>query len=180
MWSSEFWPDVAIYRNSNSVKTPPAITAAEADSDIEVARRLFRDYAASLPFDLGFQNFVAELAGLPAPYAPPSGCLLLGRDDGNEAIGIVGLKPLALGIAEIKRLYVGPEARGRGLGKALLDRAVEEARVRRYERVRVDSHRASMGPAIALYRQLGFAEIAPYGPNPGGGAFAFFELRLRD
>jgi ribosomal protein S18 acetylase RimI-like enzyme len=160
------------------VNTPFSITAAAADSDIEVARRLFRAYAASLPFDLGFQNFAAELAGLPAPYVPPGGCLLVGRDGSAEAIGIVGLKPLAAGIAEIKRLYVVPEARGLGLGKALLDRAVEEARAREFKRVRLDSHRVSMGAAITLYRRLGFIEIPAYGPNPER-AFAFFELRLR-
>ena len=74
------------------------------DADLETVRRLFRAYADSLPFSLDFQNFAAELAALPAPYTPPAGCLLLARRDG-AAIGAVALKPLAAGIAEIKRLY---------------------------------------------------------------------------
>src|SRR5205823_11485200 len=108
----------------------------------------------------------------------PGGCLLLARDGDGAAIGIVGLKPLAPGTAEIKRLYIVPAARGGGLGRALIERAIDEARARGYQRVRLDSHRASMGPAIALYRRLGFYEVPPYGPDCGG-AFAFFELPLR-
>lgn len=156
------------------------IKIAEAGAaDIEAARALFREYATSLPFSLDYQNFDVELAGLPAPYTPPGGCLLLARNGKGDAAGVVGLKPLASATAEIKRLYVVPEARGGGLGRALLEGAIEAARNFGYECVRLDSHRASMGPAIALYARLGFAEIPAYGLNPGGG-FAFFELRLRD
>src|SRR6202022_3938807 len=102
------------------------ITIAEAD-DIAAARALFRAYAAALPFDLAFQNFAAELAGLPAPYVRPEGRLLLARDTAEPA-GVVGVKQLAPGIAEIKRLYVAPAARGSGLGRRLLERAIEAAR----------------------------------------------------
>lgn len=156
------------------------IVGAISDRDIDAVRALFRDYAASLPFDLGFQRFDEELAGLPGPYGPygpPGGCLLLAREGKGGAIGVVGLKPLAPGIAEVKRLYVVPSARALGLGRALLERALAEAAARGYQRVRLDSHRPSMGPAIALYLRLGFVEIPAYGPNPDG-AFAFFEKRL--
>lgn len=152
------------------------IAAAESAADIEAARRLIADYARSLPFSLDFQNFPAELAALPRPYTPPAGCLLLARR-GDEAIGVVALKPLAPGVAEIKRLYLVPAARRLGLGRALIERAVEEARRRFYERVRLDSHRATMMAAMALYRRLGFVEIPPYGPD-FDGAFAFFEKTL--
>jgi ribosomal protein S18 acetylase RimI-like enzyme len=151
---------------------------AEAPAaDIETVRRLFRAYADSLPFSLAFQGFAAELAGLPAPYVPPGGCLLLARRD-SETVGLVGLKPLAPGIAEIKRLYVVPEARGLGLGKQLAERAIRRACAKGYARVRLDTHRPSMTAAIALYRSLGFEEIPPYGPDLGG-QIAFFEKRLR-
>ena len=153
-----------------------AIAELFGPEDVEIARKLFRAYAASLPFSLDFQGFDAELAGLPAPYSPPGGCLLVATQ-GDATIGIVGLRPLMPGIAEIKRLYVLPEARGAGLGRILAERAIAEARVKGYERVRLDTHRPSMGAAIALYRALGFAEILPYGPNPDG-QFAFFEKRL--
>ena len=153
-----------------------AIAELFGPEDVEIARKLFRAYGASLPFSLDFQGFDAELAGLPAPYCPPGGCLLVATQ-GDATIGIVGLKPLMPGIAEIKRLYVLPEARGAGLGRILAERAIAEARGKGYERVRLDTHRPSMGAAIALYRALGFAEILPYGPNPDG-QFAFFEKRL--
>jgi GNAT superfamily N-acetyltransferase len=147
-------------------------------ADIDIARRLFRAYAESLPFSLDFQGFDAELARLPQPYAPPGGCLLIPKQ-GGIAVGIVGLKPLMPRIAEIKRLYIVPEARGAGLGRVLAERALSLAKEKGYERVRLDTHRPSMGPAIALYRTLGFVEIAPYGPNPDG-QFVFFEKRLSD
>src|SRR5947207_12745488 len=83
------------------------------------------------------------------------------------------------GIAEIKRLYVLPEARGTGLGRTLAERAIAEAQAKRYERVRLDTHRPSMAAAISLYRKLGFVEIPPYGTNPDG-QFAFFEKRLSE
>src|ERR1700719_2044004 len=102
------------------------ITQANSESDLETVRRLFRAYAASLPFSLDFQGFAAELAGLPAPYVPPAGCLLIARQ-GSKAAGIVGLKPLSVGAAEIKRLYVVPKARGAGLGRVLAERAIAEA-----------------------------------------------------
>ncbi len=152
------------------------IDEARNAADIETARRLFRAYAADLPFSLDFQNFAEELAGLPAPYTPPAGCLLLARGEG-VAVGVVALRPLAAGIAEIKRLYVVREARGTGVGRMLAERAVEAAAAKGYQRVRLDTHRPSMIAAIALYRRLGFVEIAPYGPDLGG-EIAFFEKHL--
>jgi putative acetyltransferase len=152
------------------------VDEAHDAGDIETVRRLFRAYAASLPFSLDFQNFAAELAGLPTPYIPPAGCLLLAQRDG-AAIGVVALKPLAAGIAEIKRLYVVEEARGTGVGRRLAERAVAEAHTKGYARVRLDTHRPSMMAAMALYRRLGFNEIAPYGPDLRG-QIAFFEKTL--
>jgi putative acetyltransferase len=155
---------------------PITITEASSDTDVATMRELFRAYAESLPFSLDFQGFQAELAELPGRFSPPAGCLLIARR-ASMPLGIVGLKPLALGIAEIKRLYVVPEARGCGLGRALAERAIAEARAKGYERVRLDTHRPSMAAAIALYRDLGFVEIAPYGPDLDG-EIAFFEKRL--
>ena len=147
-------------------------------ADLETVRRLFCEYARSLPFDLEFQGFAEELARLPEPYTPPRGCLLLALT-GGLAVGVVALKPLAAGIAEIKRLYVVSAARGHHVGQMLVERALDAASARGYQRVRLDTHRTSMGAAMTLYRRFGFVEIAPYGPNPGG-AFAFFEKRLDD
>jgi putative acetyltransferase len=158
----------------------PAMSIAIANlrswSEIQAARTLFKEYAEALPFGLGYQNFEAELAGLPAPYIPPSGCLLFAKRN-SGVVGVVGLKPLGPGVAEIKRLYVVPAARRSGLGRALLERALNEARQKGYERVRLDSHHPSMTAAIAVYRSLGFVEIPPYGPDLNG-EIVFFEKRL--
>jgi ribosomal protein S18 acetylase RimI-like enzyme len=96
---------------------------------------------------------------------------------GADFLGTVGLKRLGDGVAEIKRLYVVPEARRSGLGRMLLTRIVDEARRKQYSRVRLDSDRRSMAPAIALYCALGFVEIPPYGPDLDG-RLAFFEKLL--
>jgi len=153
------------------------IFEAGRTAELQQVQDLFTAYAASLPFSLAFQGFAAELAGLPAPYDPPRGCLLLATENGTT-MGVAGLKPLAPEIAEVKRLYVVPQARGRGLGRRLAERAIAEARRRGYSRVRLDTHRPSMASAIALYRALGFVEIPPYGPDLGG-EIVFFEKSLR-
>jgi len=151
------------------------ITPAASINDIEAACALFRGYGESLSFSLAFQGFEAELARLAVPYVPPHGSLLVAKG----GLGVVGLKRLSVGIAEIKRLYVVPEARGRGIGRMLLARIIDDARLKGYERVRLDSHRPSMSTAIAVYQSLGFVEIPPYGPDLGG-EIAFFEKSLDD
>ena len=72
-----------------------------------------------------------------------------------------------------------PEARGFGIGRVLLTRIIDEAWIKGYERIRLDSHRPSMMTAIAMYRSLGYVEIPPYGPDLGG-EIAFFEKSLLD
>jgi GNAT superfamily N-acetyltransferase len=153
----------------------PVIRDATPD-DLEQVRGLFREYAASLGFDLCFQGFAEELAGLPGRYAPPAGRLLLATVDG-EAAGCVALKQLADGVAEMKRLYVRPRHRGGGLGRVLAERIVEEARTIDYRAVRLDTVPSVMAGAVALYRSLGFREVAPYCFNPVPGAL-FMELTL--
>jgi GNAT superfamily N-acetyltransferase len=141
-------------------------------------RALFRRYGESLSFNLAFQSFEAELAGLPAPYVLPHGSLLVAKG-GFDYLGVIGLKRLSVGIAELKRLYVVPEARGCRIGRMLLSRIIDDAWEKGYERIRLDSHRPSMTTAISMYRSLGFFEIPPYGPDLGG-EIAFFEKSLLD
>lgn len=152
------------------------IAVASLPTDLPALTSLFRAYAASLTIDLGYQGFDGELASLPGKYAPPQGALLIARDASGEAIGCVAMRPLEDGVCEMKRLYVAPAGRGSGLGKQLALAIIEAARAAGYREIRLDTL-ASMTSAQALYRSLGFIEIAPYYDTPIEGA-VFMSLRL--
>ena len=151
------------------------IVPADRPERIAAARLLFEEYAASLSFDLGFQGWSEELARLPGAYAPPGGVLLLAMD-GERPLGCVALRRYDGDAAEMKRLYLRPEARGRGFGVALVEAALAEARRLGYRRVRLDTV-PGMEAAQAIYRSLGFRPIPPYRKNPIQGA-AFLEIEL--
>jgi len=143
---------------------------------IEQARCLFLEYGRSLGFSLCFQSFEEELKTLPGAYGPPSGRLLLARS-ADHAAGCIALRKLESGICEMKRLYVRPEDRGRGLGRMLVERLIVEACAAGYERMRLDTVESAMKDAVALYRRIGFREIAPYSAIPIESAL-WMELRL--
>jgi len=153
-----------------------ALIPATLTEHIEQARSLFLEYGGSLGFSLCFQSFDEELKGLPGAYGPPSGRLLLARHLGHAA-GCVALRRLEAGICEMKRLYVRPADRGMGLGRLLVERIIAEARIIGYERMRLDTIASAMKDAIALYRRMGFEEIAPYSAIPIERAL-WMELRL--
>lgn len=134
-------------------------------ADLDGVRALFREYADWLGVDLCFQSFEQELATLPGKYAPPLGRLLVAEVDDRLA-GVVGLRPLAEDICEMKRLYVPAWAKGRGIGRALVERVVGEARAAGYRAMRLDTLQSAMPQANHLYDQLGFREIPAYYENP--------------
>lgn len=151
------------------------VRPAQSAGDVAEARRLFREYEASLDVDLRYQGFEQELAGLPGAYAPPRGRLLLAVDDSAPA-GCVALRPLGDEICEMKRLFVRPAARGKRVGRLLAEAVIGEARSIGYSRMRLDTL-PSMKDAQALYRVLGFVEIAPYYTSPVAGT-RFMEIAL--
>jgi len=149
----------------------PAVTSA----DIQTVRELFVEYQQSLGVDLCFQGFDQELAGLPGSYAPPRGRLFIALD-GDEAAGCIALRPLGEDVCEMKRLYLRPSLRGKGAGRALALRVIDEARAMGYRVMRLDTL-PMMREAQALYESLGFRTIPPYYDNPVVGA-RFMERTL--
>jgi putative acetyltransferase len=159
-----------------SVVKDVAVLQAVTPVQIAQARELFLEYAESLGFSLCFQNFDQELAELLGDYAPPGGRLLLAEFD-NELAGCVALHKFDGDICEMKRLYLRPKFRGQGLGRVLAEAIIAEARQIGYLRMRLDTVGPVMKDAVAMYRKLGFREIAPYRANPMAGTL-YFELTL--
>lgn len=149
---------------------------AEFPAQIDQVRELFLEYEQSLGVKLCFQNFEQELAGLPGHYAPPDGRLLLAEYEGKLA-GCVALRKWEAGICEMKRLYLRPSFRGKGLGRTIAEKIIAEARNIGYQCMRLDTIEPIMKDAVEMYRKLGFREIAPYRSNPIAGAM-YMELQL--
>ena len=143
--------------------------------EIQRVRLLFREYADGTEACECFEGLASEIAGLPGPYAPPTGHLLLAELD-NCSAGCVALRKLDDGIGEMKRLYVRAAFRGRGLGRQLAERIIEEARCFGYRAMRLDTL-SSMAEARALYQSLGFRAIPRYNDHPGTGV-VHLELKL--
>ena len=153
-------------------------TISQAETPVQIAqiRELFLEYANSLGFSLCFQSFDQELAGLPGDYAAPAGRLLVANYEGQLA-GCAALHPIDGEIGEMKRLYLRPAFRGKGLGRALTEHILHAARAIGYRRLRLDTVAPVMKDAVAMYRRLGFQEIAPYRANPMPGTL-YMELDL--
>lgn len=154
------------------------IVEATGAEPVDQARELFVEYQKWLGIPLCFQDFDEELAALPGKYAPPDGRLLLAFRDG-ELAGCVALRKLHDGVCEMKRLYVRDEFRGMGIGAALVERLISEARSIGYRTLRLDTYPPKMSKAVVLYESYGFRKIDPYYHNPYGETM-FMELDLGD
>jgi ribosomal protein S18 acetylase RimI-like enzyme len=156
--------------------TSNAFTIAAAGTrDIGEIADHFRAYEAHIGVDLSYQGFADELATLPGKYAPPRGQLLIARDADGTAIGCVALRPIGERCCEMKRLFVSPQGRGLGLGRALAEAVIAEAAKLGYAELRLDTL-PTMHEAIALYRKLGFEPIAPYYAAREGTLFMALSL----
>jgi GNAT superfamily N-acetyltransferase len=155
-----------------NVHIRPAVAA-----DIPQVREMLEEYVAWIGLDLAFQEVDAELAGLPGDYAPPRGALFV-IGDTKRLAATIGLRPLDEGscfagaydakACEMKRLFVRPEARGRGLARQLIARVLDEARRLQYREIRLDTL-PMMGDAQSLYKAMGFHDIEPYYSTPIAG-----------
>ncbi|MDJ0785042.1 MAG: GNAT family N-acetyltransferase [Desulfosarcinaceae bacterium] len=153
------------------------IRQVQTETEIEAVRQLFREYEALLDVDLCFQHFEAELANLPGKYAPPSGELLIAID-GRRLVGCVAVRKLDEAVCEMKRLFVRPEARGKGLGRRLATEIIAVARQLGYALMRLDTL-DTLTAAMHLYETLGFRRTAPYYDNPLSGV-VYWELALNE
>jgi ribosomal protein S18 acetylase RimI-like enzyme len=151
--------------------------------DIPEVREMLTEYVRWIGLDLAFQEIDDELAGLPGAYAPPRGALLVAVESGAHSakedplVAMIGLRPIDDRICEMKRLFVRPEARGRGLARQLIDSILAEARRLKYEEIRLDTL-PMMGDAQKLYVAMGFVDIDAYYDTPIAGT-RFMALRLR-
>ena len=140
-----------------------------------VARRLVQEYATSLNFDLCFQDFAHELETLSGEYGPPDGHFVLARWSG-VFVGCGGLRRFADAACEMKRLYVAPTHRGKGIGQAVAGALIARARQLGYTTMLLDTL-PSMVAAQHVYWALGFTPTNPYRQNPVPGA-TFLKLQL--
>lgn len=151
------------------------IVAIEHEAQLDHVRSLFEEYWASFGFTPCFQNFAAEVAGLPGKYAPPAGRLALALI-GDAPAGCVALRQFDAARCEAKRLYVCPRFRGAGVGRALMEWAIAEARAAGYREMLGDTMPV-MDRALAMYARMGFEQTGPYDAEPTPGAI-FLRLRL--
>ena len=149
-----------------------ALVEARDAALIAAARSLFSEYASTLGVDLCFQNFDAELAGLPGEYAAPGGALLVAVVNGEPA-GCGALRALPdvdyPNACEMKRLFVRSAFRRTGLGRQLARRLMDLAAQAGYDHMLLDTL-DTMETAREMYASLGFVEIPPYYFNPIPGA----------
>ena len=132
--------------------------------ELEEVREIFVEYANFLQVDLCFQNFEKELQTLHQVYFPPLGCIILAKDE-KKVVGCIALKPIGEDICEMKRLYVKPSARGKALGKQLVEELIHFAKGAGYKTMKLDTI-TSLKDAIKLYRSKGFTETDAYVYNP--------------
>lgn len=146
---------------------PYLIERVRTVEDIAIISALFTAYTDWLDIDLAYQDFSAELAGLPGKYAPPTGEILLAKSTTTgESIGCVALRKLnSSKECEMKRLYVSPAGRGTGVGKALVKTILDIAKELGYAEVKLDTL-PHMTAAIALYKRIGFVECEKYYDTP--------------
>ncbi len=148
---------------------------ASSPHDWKTVDTLVREYLEFLPFHVDFQDIETELATLEVEYGPPDGFALIASRDETD-VGMVALHRFSEHDAEMKRMFVRPEGRGLGVGRALAERTVATASALGYQRILLDTV-TFLTAAIGLYQSLGFVEIEPYRHNPLAEA-RFYALTL--
>ncbi|KAJ7053892.1 putative GNAT family N-acetyltransferase [Mycena amicta] len=164
---------------STDTRSAFTIRVAHSPADLSATKDLFRAYHAWLDLDLTFQDFETEISSLPGKYASDKGgrILLAFLSESQTPVGCIALRDItrAMGewhakagvdtfsgrIAEVKRLYTLPAARGHGIGSALVDAVLDAARQEGYDELRLDTL-PRMPAAIKLYANAGFVAAEKY------------------
>ncbi len=153
-----------------------SILEAQSEQHFQTGAAMFREYANAIEVDLCFQNFEKELQEIHLQYARPAGCLFLVQSGKGEYVGCGAIRRIDDATAELKRMYVRPAARGLGLGRQLLQKAIQAAQELQYEKIRLDTM-PFMESAIRLYEKMGFYLIESYRHNPHEGV-KYYEKNL--
>jgi GNAT superfamily N-acetyltransferase len=151
------------------------VVQARTETELQQVKILFYELVEfySTGIDAGLANlndspamtgYADELETLPGIYSLPDGRLLLAYYDANIA-GCVALKKFADGVCELKRLWVRPSFRGKGIGKVLVESLINEARGAGYNAMILETE-FTLKSARAIYEELGFEKTKPYFDGP--------------
>lgn len=144
------------------------IIEVQTTSELEQIKYLFRKYYEFLVqdhgLDISYQGIQEELETLPGKFAAPKGRLIMALEL-DQPIGCAALRPIDEHTCELKRMYVLPQFRGKGVGKSLAGYLIQEAKKIDYKMMRLDTGRF-LTTAITIYEALGFKQIAPYNDVP--------------
>lgn len=154
----------------------PILKEITSGKEFEVGIALFQEYAMDLGVDLSFQDFEQELLDIAKQYSRPNGALIIAYSVESQPLGCVGIRRLSPTVCELKRMYLKQSARGKGLGKQLLSKAIAIAKKMQYIRMRLDTLE-TMDAAMGIYKKMGFYDIPAYRYNPLENA-RYFEIRL--
>lgn len=154
------------------------IRPVTSESELRAARAIIAEYVASISSfacaSFAHQNVEAELADLPGEYVAPRGGLWLAwMSSQAEPVGCIALRPVKShlpperirDVAEIKRMYTRPAARGMGVARRMCEVVMKFAREAGYSQVWLDSD-TELHAALKLYRSLGFVTIDRYNTDP--------------
>ena len=156
--------------------TTTTIAGARFPADLREVIAIFREYVVSPTVSLDFQDYEREFAGLPGKYAEPDGRLLLAWRHG-AVVGCAALRRVDGATCELKRVYVRPGARGRHIGRQLVERMIREACNAGYASMCLDVLPEFLA-AQRLYESLGFRPAPAVSHNPVPGT-RFLALDLR-
>jgi len=133
--------------------------------DAAAVRRELTAYLDHIGDTLDAEGLDHDIAHWQDEYDGRTGVLLLVVDEAGEVVGTAAVRVLEPGVAELKRMWLRPAARGRGLAQQLLDKCLDEGRRLGCQTMRLDSQ-AKLAAAVKLYRANGFREIPIYNDNP--------------